>query len=346
MNKDGFTSGQKGSFTKIINKFKNDAQQELTEIKGIKNTLKALEREILSDDDSTSIKTLITQAYEDINNYKKTIESRSSDIDNYYDDLFITEESDDEEEEPELCIKDSIEQAAKEINDHNIKTLLVRNRLVKADKTVNGYEIKGNEEDGTEERYVPGLIDELQGQIKRADEFHTNQNEITEKLYKKINDLLAGATSASLATSYENQKATYSTPNRLWSMVFMFSMITMAFVGYKTIPHFNDFTDAIKSILARLPIFGALIWLGLFASKQQSQNKRLEQEYAHKASLAKSFEGYKQQIIDLSDDGDKEEILEKLINNIIEAVNHNPSNTLDSSYHVQGSPLNITANDA
>jgi hypothetical protein len=38
-----------------------------------------------------------------------------------------------------------------------------------------------------------------------------------------------------------------------------------------------------------------LVWLAFFASKQQAQNKRLQEEYAHREAMSKSFAGYKRE---------------------------------------------------
>ena len=117
-------------------------------------------------------------------------------------------------------------------------------------------------------------------------------------MVERINNQLSGATTVALAKAYEDQQKKYILPNILWSLVFLASMTVMIGFAIDTFNHFNfdGATDAFIKIVSRSPIFLPLIWIGIFSSKQQSQNKRLQQEYAHKAAIAKSFEGYKEQI--------------------------------------------------
>ena len=50
-----------------------------------------------------------------------------------------------------------------------------------------------------------------------------------------------------------------------------------------------------QKLLSRTPLFLPLIWLATFSSKQYRQSKRLEQEYAHKEVLTRTYQGYKKE---------------------------------------------------
>ena len=171
------------------------------------------------------------------------------------------------------------------------------------------------------------------------DELHTDWEDKYITLSTKIESLLPGATSAGLAKSYHDQKKSYEKPNILWSIVFIGTMVGMVFYAVMTIKSSESVGSAFMNILARAPFFVPTIWLALFASKQQSQNRRLEQEYAHKESLAKSYEGYKREISKLPESSDKEKIMEKLVDSLIDASNYNPSETLEKNSHNDSPPL-------
>ena len=47
--------------------------------------------------------------------------------------------------------------------------------------------------------------------------------------------------------------------------------------------------EALIALLKDLPFFIPTIWLAAYASKQQSQNKRLQQEYALKRPMQNHF---------------------------------------------------------
>ncbi len=158
-------------------------------------------------------------------------------------------------------------------------------------------------------------------------------------LSTKIEGLLPGATSAGLAKSYFDQKNSYKWPNVIWSGVFTLTMVGMVYYAVLTIKDSTGLSNAFMNILSRAPFFIPTIWLALFASKQQSQNRRLEQEYAYKESLAKSYEGYKREIEKLPASEEQNEIMEKLVRTMVDAAGFNPSSTLEKPSHNDKPPL-------
>ena len=61
----------------------------------------------------------------------------------------------------------------------------------------------------------------------------------------------------------------------------------------------SNLTEFLEKSLIRLPIIVPVVWAALTVSKRRSEMHRLAEEYAHKEALAKSYEGFKQQIIDM-----------------------------------------------
>ena len=55
-------------------------------------------------------------------------------------------------------------------------------------------------------------------------------------------------------------------------------------------------------LLYSTPVLGPVLWIVLSASKRRSEFQRLQQEYAHKEALAKSYAGFKEQIDSLDKD--------------------------------------------
>lgn len=179
-------------------------------------------------------------------------------------------------------------------------------------------------------------ITELKSELEKL---HSDWDEKYDTLATMIEALLPGATSAGLAKSYYDQKKSYKVPNILWSIVFIGTMIGMVCYAVTTVKDSETVGGAFMNIFARAPFFVPTIWLALFASRQQSQNRRLEQEYAHKESLAKSYEGYKREIVKLPESPSKDVIMEKLVASIIDASSYNPSETLEKKSHNDSPPL-------
>lgn len=180
---------------------------------------------------------------------------------------------------------------------------------------------------------------------KAITDFLADQEIKFEAQYTEIKGLLPDATSAGLAAAYQKQKESYTNPIRLWSFVFFATISIMSSLGLYIIykhfqsPKIDTINDALISLLKDLPFFIPTIWLAAFASKQQSQNKRLKQEYAFKETNAKSFHGHKEQIERLMKDGGEKELLSALVAQLVVITAQNPSSTLDNKSHEDSSPL-------
>ena len=75
----------------------------------------------------------------------------------------------------------------------------------------------------------------------------------------------------------------------------------------------------------------------IFVAKRCSEVQRLEQEYAHKEALAKSYESYKKQIEKLNEE-EKSKLLPILMENMLKAIALNPAETLDKN-HKKATPI-------
>jgi len=158
-------------------------------------------------------------------------------------------------------------------------------------------------------------------------------------LYDKIEGLLPGATSTGLSKAYQDQKQNYRLPVIVWSSVFGVTITCMIAFGLYFYTEVKTLDDSLRLILARLPFFIPAIWLAIFASKQQSQYKRLQQEYIYKETLAKSFESYKREIDQLPEGEEQTELQHKLISAMVEMCGYNPSLTLEHKSHEEKPPI-------
>ncbi len=307
------------------------ARDLLTEAKAALANIKNYEKELLEDtEERNSVRTKISNLDDNISTIFTTAEENKEKTDSFYTELLGHPDT------PDDSIISEIKKAKQEALDMASKTKSICSSLEDADIKVNGY---SNPEDET--KNIEGLIDKTKNVIKTNEEFHGTQVDDNKVLLDRINNLLSGATTVSLAKAYEDQQKKYKWPNILWSIVFLLSMIVMVVFAIDTFNNFifKDASDAFIKIVSRSPLFLPLIWIGIFASKQQSQNKRLEQEYAHKASIAKSFEGYKEQIEKLINTNEDGQVTKDLLNNVIEAIKNNPSDTLESKSHTDGVPM-------
>ncbi len=182
-----------------------------------------------------------------------------------------------------------------------------------------------------------GLSTRLNQKEKEADTFLNAQEKKYKELFEKIESLLPGAASTGLAKAYYDQKISYKWPIRAWAIVFVLALVGVFITGLLSYENgiklsFEELLNveqATSKLIARIPFFFALIWLAAFSSKQYRQNKRLEQEYAHKEVLAKSYQGYKRELESQGKTAADKEIIAALHKVLVATIAKNPSEIMD-----------------
>ncbi|WP_018122075.1 hypothetical protein [Wohlfahrtiimonas chitiniclastica] len=181
-------------------------------------------------------------------------------------------------------------------------------------------------------------------QAKELENFFAKQKDAVDKkiieyenTYKgfttKIEDLLPAAMSAGLASSYKAAKETFDKKITFYNraLIGLFCVLAV-FGGYNVIKYANleniTLLYVFSKILLQLPILGLLVWITIFVSSKLNECVRLQQEYAHKESIASSYSSFKQQIESIESDQEKK-MLENLMGDLIQNVSFNPSTTLD-----------------
>jgi hypothetical protein len=186
-----------------------------------------------------------------------------------------------------------------------------------------------------------GLLKDFDARVTKLSDFESKQIDKYSALNKEIENLLPGATSAGLATAYRQMKRSFDTPIRVFEKVFYGAValliVTALFSVFESVSwhevkfaKFDTWDSALKALLNKLPLYGALIWLAFFASKRRSENQRLQQEYAHKEALAKSYNSYKKQIEALDDED--QSMQKAFIDKAVDAIAFNASQTLDGKH--------------
>ena len=135
------------------------------------------------------------------------------------------------------------------------------------------------------------------------------------------------------------QKLKESRLNKIISfVVFLAVILSIVFHNYLIINGLfnNDIQDVEKNLsnkeiwgsVFKLVLNAPLVWLATVANLNLNKYTRLEQEYAHKEALAKSFERYKNQIENLKDNQSSQKLLVKLMDINIEAFKKNATDSI------------------
>jgi len=190
-------------------------------------------------------------------------------------------------------------------------------------------------------KIIGGIDNELNQRMIRLGSFQEQQEKKYPALLKEIESLLPGATSAGLSTAYKDLRDSSERQVKKYTKIFYVALGLLALMAFSLTIHkidgfvvdFIDIKDPIlwlKSFTYKLPLLMPLLWLTLFASKRRSEFQRLQQEYAHKEAITKSYHGFKKQIDSLNDE-DKS-LVKKLLETAITAISFNASTTLDNKH--------------
>ncbi len=292
---------------------------------------------VLFEDENESIKAQIAYLLEQS-------EEKYDKLNAFYNETLIDEDS--------VSTKTSIEEAKKDIlrdtEEANTKLVSVSGKIEELDKFY--VKVFGSpSEDGPR---IGGLANEIEERIEALEEFKVEQEKTyttelntrleslkeyeqeqqlhNKNLFAQIESLLPGATSAGLAQAYQDMRKSFEEPVKNWNYVFMGAMTIMMVGAFATLNDVTTLEGTFKHLLHYLPLYVPTVWLAVYASKRRSENKRLEQEYAHKEAMAKSYASYKKQIEELKQE-DKI-LLVKLIESSITTIAHNASESLDKKH--------------
>ncbi|WP_069637394.1 hypothetical protein [Campylobacter pinnipediorum] len=314
------------SISSMIKTYNDNLEKSLQDIdfKKIKNDIEEiydLKEELIDGEDNLNDK---------IENIFESIKEKFNKISETYDEILI----DDEKESINTSINNAKEEIFNEIGEIKKSIIESNEHLKQLDEFYVKIFGKFNKDEG---KRIGGLNQELDNIKKELNKFDNEQKDKFSILEDKINDLLSGATSAGLAKAYKEERDNFKFPIIIWNAVFVSSLIVISFLSFFALKDLNSVADIIKSILHSLPITVPLIWIAIYSSKRRSENQRLEQEYAHKEALAKSYISYKKEIEEL--DNEDKEMLINLMQNTIKTITYNASTTLDKK-HGDGTILN------
>lgn len=275
-----------------------------------------------------SLKTKMEALHEEVDDWH-------TDVSTYHDELFV---GDDEEESLKLQIDTAKNEVLSDVEE-------IMKTLASVESNVNEFSVFYKKVFGVENEETGelggGLQQELVDRKSDLDEFKKQQQEECKALIEQIETLLPGAVSAGLASAYKTLKDEFEWSMNLYSKVFYSSLMLLFVVSlvviidkigwfYMDFVELNNLTVLSTSFVHKLPILGPVLWLAIFSSRRRSEAHRLQQEYAHKEAIAKSYQSFKKQIDSLRDNND--DLAKQLLAIAIKAIGYNASETLDRNH--------------
>jgi peptidoglycan hydrolase CwlO-like protein len=143
---------------------------------------------------------------------------------------------------------------------------------------------------------------------------------------RTIVGLLPGATSAGLASAFDERRQTFLEPSRRWQRWFVGTVIALILLGVTGLVQLYmgdevlSYEKVLRVWLGRLPVAAALVWLALYTSREASLAKRLEEDYGYKSAIAASFQGFQLQMREIAETVGAESPLGKLCHDTLIAI--------------------------
>ncbi len=192
-----------------------------------------------------------------------------------------------------------------------------------------------------------------QGQIKKclndAKEL-VSDIERTKTLIKEVmnsaDQALSSATSAGLAKEFNNKRQSLDNCRNFWIGALI---VSLALAVFAAICRTNSMQNILSQsehlgtsiLLANYFVsaicIGAPIWFAWFSTKQVSYYFRLSEDYAFKAAISASYEGFRRAIDQYGDSSGSSELQVKLLDSLVNQYNNEPLRYVDRK--VAGMPV-------
>jgi len=330
-----FKRGEKGWLKRWVNVFKDESKIALDDFEtNAKNSISEVNR----------FQSELTGEIESLKETISSLDSKKQDLETKLDEVSEFRSSIFEEDEEGNILSEEVEGFVDQFKEYKAEVEDLKKEIDEYRSELFGFEDdEGNEVTGLNHK-IESLKTQLQTSIKESqktiDNFITENNNKRDELFAKIEGLLKGASTVALAKAFQEHKDSFVTSNRIWMGVFVFSIISMMVLSiWGFIYSEFEFTDMWKYTLGNLPFLGGAIWLAIYASRQRSQNKRLQQEYAFKEDVAKIYYGLKEEVEELGETELGKKLNESVLKVLIDVVSLNPSESLESKSHNDNGPI-------
>lgn len=158
-----------------------------------------------------------------------------------------------------------------------------------------------------------------------------------EELKRKLKDLLARTTVATLSSKFEEKRKSLWKTYILEKLLFVVCLILFCMLGLSAVSSAGEMESAdilskiLKSILKHVPFGLTLFWLTCHINRLMNQNRRLMEEYTHKVVVSQTYTGMANQVEELAKKGvdSAKELSEDLMSSTIRVLCANPNAALD-----------------
>lgn len=244
---------------------------------------------------------------------------------------------------------------ASRASSENLTSLLVAAQKVKAGIDTSSEAVAALLTEATRNATTTkSLADKAETTERRVTEYETRlaglEATAAERL-KTIDSLLPGAASAGLASAFNQRRAHFKWPQRLWQGVFVVSLLALLAIAGLEFSLFSKMEGSLTwerlglSLLHRLPFALPLIWLAIHAGHKAALSQRVEEDYAFKETVSRSFEGFRREMAELEGKAAPNSALTRLCAGVLGIIT-NPPGRIYEKHPLNHTPLTALADSA
>ena len=168
---------------------------------------------------------------------------------------------------------------------------------------------------------------------------------------KTIESLLPRATSAGLASAFNERRLDFKWPQIIWQSVFGTCVLALLIIAVVEFGFFSKSESGLTwdslglSLLHRLPYALPLVWLAIHASGKAAMAQRVEEDYAFKETVSRSFEGFRREMAELEGKAAPESALSRLCAGVLTIIT-NPPGRIYEKHAMNEAPLRALVDSA
>lgn len=260
----------------------------------------------------------------------KSIQDKKKEIDQIYYEIYgYTETNDDGTESEVEGLKDQLDKSYDDVT----------NKLVNIENSLDQLKIS------TKADYDAFM----KAKNQEYSDFSNNCEKEYGAVLTRIKELLPNALTTGLSYAYAEKREIEVSESKVLKVNFFIGIVGLVIVSL--IPFFvsayliatgDSLEDSIlkipRLVLAILPLYIPVMWVAYSSNRKLNLSKRLIEEYSHKETLSKTFEGLASQINNIDDKGVSNDLRIKLLYNILEVNSENPGKLI-SDYNKSDHPL-------
>lgn len=237
----------------------------------------------------------------------------------------------------------------------NANTMLTAVQAAKAASDSNAAAIAAQLAECTQHTAATkSLADKADTTDRRIAEYETRLAALeatAQERLKTIESLLPGAASAGLASAFNMRRTHFRWPTVIWQAVFILCLVGLLGIAGLEFSLFSKDVAALTwerlglSLLHRLPFALPLIWLACYASDKASLAQRVEEDYAFKETVSRSFEGYRREMSELEGKAAPNSALSRLCSGVLGVIT-SPPGRIYEKHPLSNTPLSALSESA